>query len=92
MGILAWIAIGIMIPVAGRLMARALDWHRDPPGIGAGLAGSILGGFLTDLTIRGDSVLNLNATTLVGALLGAVLVLASGYRLARSTATSRRTT
>jgi hypothetical protein len=44
------------------------------------------GGFVHDLTIRGDSVVDLKGPTLIGATIGSMLVLAAAYAVGWTTA------
>jgi uncharacterized membrane protein YeaQ/YmgE (transglycosylase-associated protein family) len=68
-GIIGWLAVGL---VAGAL-ARLIVPGRDPMGLLAtillGLAGSLVGGFLADLLFNKQSV------GLFGSVVGAVIVL-----------------
>lgn len=82
MGVLSWIAAGIIMPILARLAARSIHWSGRQPGLGAGELGAILGGFFVDLTLRGDSVMHFNGLTLVGAIVGALITLGIGYGLA----------
>lgn len=74
MSILAFIILGI---VAG-FLARALMPGRQSMGIVGtaviGMAGSLLGGFIGNL-VSGERALDLEASGLIGSILGALIVL-----------------
>ena len=89
MGVLAWIAVGIIMPILGRLVTRGVEVP-SKPGLGAGELGAILGGFFVDLTLRGDSVMHFNGLTLIGAIVGALITLGIGYALALHSASAHR--
>lgn len=90
MGVLSWIAVGIIMPIIGRLATRSVDWSGHKPGLGAGELGAILGGFFVDLVVRGDSVVHFNGLTLIGAIVGALITLGIGYGLAFHSASRHR--
>ena len=80
MGILAWIVVGL---IAG-VIAKAITPGDDPGGIIVtlllGIAGAIVGGFLSIALALGNGVDNFDLGTIVLAIVGAVLLLL-GYRL-----------
>jgi hypothetical protein len=79
MGVLAWLVTGTIVAVAVRAAAGA---RLIPAGSGsllAGAAGGLLGGFISDLTIRGDSVMNFRGPTLIGAIVGSTILVALVY-------------
>ena len=87
MGILAWLIIG---GVAGYVAGRQLSADGTAGGgVVPGILGAALGGFLVDLMLRGDSVMNFNAVTLIGAVVGAVLLAAAWVLTNRRTAHHR---
>jgi uncharacterized membrane protein YeaQ/YmgE (transglycosylase-associated protein family) len=89
-GIAAWLLVGLLVALGARLVAKAARWDRGLPPISAGILGSVLGGFVHDLTIRGDSVLALRGPSLAGSAIGAVLLLAVAYALGWTSSVSRR--
>jgi uncharacterized membrane protein YeaQ/YmgE (transglycosylase-associated protein family) len=78
MGLLVWLSVGMLLAVIGKALAR---WDLTgpvslgPPSLLAAVGGAVLGGFLVDMTVRGDSVTHLNPVTVVGAVVGTLLVL-----------------
>lgn len=80
MGILSWIAVGL---IAG-IIAKLLLPGRDPGGciitMLIGIAGAIVGGFIVGLFVGGDVVTGVNVTTILVAVLGAIVLLLL-YRL-----------
>jgi len=80
MNILGWILVGLI----GGSLARLLMPGRDPGGlivtILLGIAGAILGGFLSIALGRGNGVDNFDVGTIVLSIVGAMILLA-GYRL-----------
>jgi uncharacterized membrane protein YeaQ/YmgE (transglycosylase-associated protein family) len=80
MNIIAWIVVGLI----GGALARLLMPGRDPGGIIVtillGIAGAILGGFLSVALGLGNGVDDFDAGTIVLSVVGAMILLA-GYRL-----------
>jgi len=80
MNIIAWILVGLI----GGSLAKLLMPGRDPGGliitILLGIAGALLGGFLSVALGLGDGVNNFDIGTIVLSVVGAILILA-GYRL-----------
>jgi uncharacterized membrane protein YeaQ/YmgE (transglycosylase-associated protein family) len=80
MGILSWIVVGA---IAG-VLAKWIMPGKDPGGIIVtvliGIVGAIIGGFLVGLFVAGDVLTGINITTIVVAVLGAILLLVI-YRL-----------
>jgi uncharacterized membrane protein YeaQ/YmgE (transglycosylase-associated protein family) len=79
-GILSWIVVGLIAGVIAKLLLPG----RDPGGciitMLIGIAGAILGGFIVRLFVGGDVVTGVNVTTIVVAVLGAIILLLL-YRL-----------
>jgi uncharacterized membrane protein YeaQ/YmgE (transglycosylase-associated protein family) len=79
-GILSWIVVGLIAGVIAKLLLPG----RDPGGciitMLIGIAGAILGGFIIHLFVGGDVVTGVNVTTIVVAVLGAIILLLL-YRL-----------
>lgn len=89
MGALAWSAIGFLAVYLARSAVRRLQLEGGMPSLGAGWVGAVVGGFLADLSLAGDSVMNFQGPTVLGAAIGAVVLIAITYR-AGWTTTSRR--
>jgi uncharacterized membrane protein YeaQ/YmgE (transglycosylase-associated protein family) len=83
MGILSWIIVGAIAGVIAKLIMPG----KDPGGfiitILIGIVGAIVGGFLVGLVVGGDVVTGINLTTIIVAVLGAILLLAL-YRVFES--------
>jgi len=79
-GILSWIVVGLIAGVIAKLLLPG----RDPGGciitMLIGIAGAILGGFLVGLFVGGDVVTGVNVTTILVAVVGAIILLLL-YRL-----------
>lgn len=80
MGILSWIVVGLIAGVIAKLLLPG----RDPGGciitMLIGIAGAILGGFLVGLFVGGNVVTGVNVTTILVAVVGAIILLLL-YRL-----------
>ena len=80
MGILSWIIVGLIAGVIAKLIMPG----NDPGGfivtILIGIVGAIIGGFVVGLFGGGDVVTGLNLTSILDAVLGAVILLRL-YRL-----------
>ncbi len=79
-GILSWIVVGLIAGVIAKLLMPG----RDPGGciitMLIGIAGAILGGFIVGLFVGGDVITGVNVTTVIVAVLGAIILLLL-YRL-----------
>jgi len=79
-GILSWIVVGLVAGVIAKLLLPG----RDPGGciitMLIGIAGAILGGFLVGLFVGGNVVTGVNVTTILVAVVGAIILLLL-YRL-----------
>jgi uncharacterized membrane protein YeaQ/YmgE (transglycosylase-associated protein family) len=79
MNIFAWILVGLI----GGIIARALMPGRDPGGIIftilLGIAGALVGGFISIALGIGNGVDNFDAGTIVLSVIGAMILL-FGYR------------
>ena len=88
MGILAWIVVGL---VAG-VIAKALVPGKDPSGlivtILLGIAGAIVGGFLSIALGVGNGVDNFDLGTIFLAIVGAVLLLIGYHAITRGGTTA----
>ncbi len=80
MGILSWIVVGLIAGVIAKLLLPG----RDPGGciitMLIGIAGAIVGGFIVGLFAGGDVITGVNVTTVIVAVLGAIILLLL-YRL-----------
>lgn len=80
MGILSWIIVGLIAGVVAKLLLPG----RDPGGciitMLIGIAGAILGGFIVGLFVGGNVITGINVTTVLVAVLGAIILLLL-YRL-----------
>ena len=74
-GILSWIIVGLIAGVIAKLLMPG----RDPGGciitMLIGIVGAILGGFIVGLFVKGDVVTGINVTTILVAVLGAIILL-----------------
>jgi uncharacterized membrane protein YeaQ/YmgE (transglycosylase-associated protein family) len=79
-GILSWIVVGLIAGVIAKLLLPG----RDPGGciitMLIGIAGAIVGGFIVGLFAGGDVITGVNVTTVIVAVLGAIILLLL-YRL-----------
>jgi uncharacterized membrane protein YeaQ/YmgE (transglycosylase-associated protein family) len=85
MNIIAWIIVGLI----GGAIAKLLMPGKDPGGliitILLGVAGAVLGGFLSIALGLGNGVDDFDVGTIVLAVVGAMILLA-GYRMVAKTA------
>ncbi len=80
MGLIGALVMGLIIgSITGFIMKSSYPWYID---MLLGLAGSAVGGWLSSLLLGVDLTTGFNLTTLVVAVIGAVIVVA-GYRLIR---------
>ena len=75
MGALVWVFVAIGVAVASRVLWRYVPGDRPAPSMAAAILGGVLGGFVHDLILRGDSVMNFRGPTVIGAVVGAVILL-----------------
>jgi uncharacterized membrane protein YeaQ/YmgE (transglycosylase-associated protein family) len=89
MGIISWLIVGA---IAGWLAGYLVKGDESLGVIGhivLGIVGAIVGGFLAGLVLGGDYITGINITTIVVAIVGAVIVvvgwnaLRGGYRTGR---------
>ncbi len=74
MGIVAWLVVGA---IAGYLAGFLVKGAQGPGvlgHIGLGIVGGLVGGFLAGLLTGGDYITGINLTTIVVAVMGAVIV------------------
>lgn len=80
MGLIGALVMGLIVgAITGFIMKSNYPWYMD---IVLGLVGSAVGGWLSSLLLGVDLTTGFNLTTLVVAVIGAVIVVA-GYRLIR---------
>ncbi len=80
MGLVGALVMGLIVgAITGFIMKSNYPWYMD---IVLGLVGSAVGGWLSSLLLGVDLTTGFNLTTLVVAVIGAVIVVA-GYRLIR---------
>ncbi len=89
MGALAWSAIGFLMVYVARYAVHRLRLDGGMPSLGAGWVGAVLGGFLADLSLAGDSVMNFRGPTVLGAVIGATILIAITYRMGWTTRSRR---
>lgn len=78
MGAFVWLAVGILVAILLREVARRLGSSIRPSAIAA-VVGALVGGFAGDLLLRGDSVGEFRGPTTVGAVVGAALLVGVVY-------------
>jgi uncharacterized membrane protein YeaQ/YmgE (transglycosylase-associated protein family) len=89
MGIIAWLVVGA---IAGWLAGYLVKGDESMGVVGhivLGIVGGIVGGFLGGLLTGGDYITGINMTTIVVAVIGAVIVVV-GWNALRGTARSGR--
>lgn len=73
MGFILWLVMGLIVGgVAGFLMRSSYPWYVD---LLLGVVGSALGGWLSSLFLGVDLTSGFNLTSLITALVGAVIVI-----------------
>lgn len=75
MGFLAWLATGVVLAIVARLIGQSRLLPNGAPNGAAGPLGAVLGGFIADLVLRGDSVMNFRGPTLIGAVIGGIVMI-----------------
>lgn len=76
MGFLAWLVIGIVAALAARKLLTLVLPDRAAVPVAAVPVGSVIGGFVHDLILRGDSVMNFRGPTVLGAIVGSLVMIA----------------
>ena len=75
MGILLWLVMGLIVgSVTGFLMKSSYPWYVD---ILLGIVGSAVGGWLSTVLLGVDLTSGFNLTSIVTAIIGAVIVVAA---------------
>jgi len=89
MGIISWLVVGA---IAGWLAGYLVKGDESLGVIGhivLGIVGAIVGGFLAGLVLGGDYISGINITTIVVAIIGAVIVVVGWNALRGTTRTGR---
>ena len=86
MGALAWSAVGLLTVFAARGVIHRFHLSGGMPPLSAGWIGGVLGGFLADMSLIGDSVLHFRGPTVLGAVLGAAVLITITYLVGWTTA------
>ena len=68
MGFLIWLGAGVAFWAAARLLLGRTGVG-PAPGLAASVLAAVMGGYIGDLMLRGDSVLHFRGPTLLGAVL-----------------------
>ncbi len=76
MGLLAWLVIGIIVGLVARKVLTVVLPDRAAVPIAAVPVGSVIGGFVNDMALRGDSVMNFRGPTVLGAIIGSLVMIA----------------
>jgi uncharacterized membrane protein YeaQ/YmgE (transglycosylase-associated protein family) len=73
MGLIAWLVMGLLVGMAaGFVMKSNYPWYID---MLLGIAGAMVGGWITSLLLGVDLTGGFNLTSFIVALLGAVLII-----------------
>ena len=89
MGIISWIIVGAIAGWLAGLLVRGDESLGIIGKIGLGIVGAVVGGFIANLLIPGDTdfVNGINPTSIIVATIGAVIVVLGYYALTRRTRT-----
>ena len=74
MGIISWIVVGAIAGVLAGYLVKGDEGLGIIGRIGLGIVGAIVGGFVAGLITGGDYINGINATTIIVATIGAVVV------------------
>jgi len=89
MGIISWIVVGAIAGWLAGLLVRGDESMGVIGHIVLGIVGAIVGGFVAGLLFGGDYVTGINITTIVVAVIGAVVVVVGWSALRGRTRTGR---
>lgn len=89
MGFLIWMFAAILLWALARLFIWVRPHDGWTPNVGLALLGGVLGGFVFDLGLRGDSAMNFRGPTLIGAVVGTLALLIVSLVFARTPAAPR---
>jgi uncharacterized membrane protein YeaQ/YmgE (transglycosylase-associated protein family) len=75
MGFLVWLIAGVLVGVVVRqaVRIRKPDGHSAP--LSAGAVGGLVGGYIADLFHKGDAVAHFRGPSVIGAIIGALILL-----------------
>ncbi len=76
MGFLVWLVIGVVAALVTRRLLTLASPSRAAVPIAAVPVGSVIGGFVHDMILRGDSVMNFRGPTVLGAIIGSLVMIA----------------
>lgn len=90
MGFMVWLVIGIVVAFAARRLLTLVLPNRAAVPVAGVPVGSVIGGFVHDIILRGDSVMNFRGPTVLGAIIGSVVIIAILVATGWTTSTDRR--
>lgn len=89
MGIISWIVVGAIAGVIAGYLVRGDESLGVIGHIVLGIVGAIVGGFIAGLLTGGDYVTGINITTIVVAIIGAIVVVVAWNAITGRTRTGR---
>ena len=87
MGIISWLVVGAIAGYLAGFLVKGDESLGVIGHVGLGIVGGLVGGFLAGLITGGDYTTGINITTIVVAVIGAV-ILVVGYNLIRGRTSS----
>ena len=84
MGIIAWIVLGAIAGYLGGMIVKGDEGMGVIGHIVLGIIGALIGGFVAGLLTGGDYISGINITTIVVAVIGAIVAVV-GYNAIRGT-------
>jgi uncharacterized membrane protein YeaQ/YmgE (transglycosylase-associated protein family) len=87
MGIISWLVVGAIAGYVAGYFVKGDESLGIIGHVGLGIVGGLVGGFLAGLITGGDYTTGINITTIVVAVIGAVILVA-GYNFIRSRTSS----
>ena len=87
MGIISWLVVGAIAGYLAGYLVKGDESLGVIGHVGLGIVGGLVGGFLAGLITGGDYTTGINITTIVVAVIGAV-ILVVGYNLIRGRTSS----
>ena len=75
MGFLVWLIAGVLVGVVVRQAVRIRRPERGSPPLSAGAVGGLVGGYIADLVLKGDAVAHFRGPSVIGAIIGALILL-----------------
>lgn len=82
MGIISWIVVGLIAGVIAGYLVKGDEGLGIIGRIVLGIVGAVVGGFVAGLITGGDYVTGINPTTIIVAVIGAIVVIV-GYNAIR---------